>query len=140
MRDDCIAKREKCQVEEIGSKKTNKTHHKGRPCLFGGDGGDRPSASHTYGSATQCLAFGTRLRRSKLKTVHRTVLLTLRPSRVRSHIQTKTNKTHHKGRSCLFGGDGGDRTHDLLNAIQALSHPTQTYTPEYSCSGVRLFY
>ena len=30
----------------------------------------------------------------------------------------------------LFGGDGGDRTHDLLNAIQALSRDTQNYTPD----------
>ena len=28
----------------------------------------------------------------------------------------------------FFGGDGGDRTHDLLNAIQALSQ--LSYTPE----------
>ena len=28
----------------------------------------------------------------------------------------------------LFGGDGGDRTHDLLNAIQALSQ--LSYAPE----------
>ncbi len=42
---------------------------------------------------------------------------------------TQKTKTHHKGRSWLFGGDGGDRTHDLLNAIQALSQ--LSYAPEY---------
>ena len=30
--------------------------------------------------------------------------------------------------TCFFGGDGGDRTHDLLNAIQALSQ--LSYAPE----------
>ena len=33
-----------------------------------------------------------------------------------------------KSRSVLFGGDGGDRTLDLLNAIQALSQ--LSYAPE----------
>ena len=31
----------------------------------------------------------------------------------------------------VCGGDEGDRTPYLLNAIQALSQDTQNYTPEY---------
>ena len=31
--------------------------------------------------------------------------------------------------TCFFGGDGGDRTHDLLNAIQALSQ--LSYAPKF---------
>ena len=31
-----------------------------------------------------------------------------------------------------FGGDGGDRTHDLLNAIQALSQ--LSYAPVINCN------
>ena len=32
------------------------------------------------------------------------------------------------------GGDSGDRTHDLLNAIQALSQ--LSYTPKWICKGI----
>ena len=32
------------------------------------------------------------------------------------------------------GGDKRDRTADRLNAIQALSQPTQNYTPKQHCS------
>lgn len=88
----------------------------------GGDDGDRPSASHTYGSATQCFAFGTRLHRFRLKMCHRHILFTPKPSRVRSLVSfIKTKNTAINPVFLLRGGDDGDRTHDLLNAIQALS-------------------
>ncbi len=40
----------------------------------------------------------------------------------------KAHNTNHKDWTCVLGGDGGDRTHDLLNAIQALSQ--LSYAPE----------
>ena len=39
----------------------------------------------------------------------------------------KNNSTELKSGAIILGGDGGDRTHDLLNAIQALSQ--LSYTP-----------
>ena len=52
-----------------------------------------------HGLATQGFAFGTRLHRSSLKTVRRTVFPTLRPSQGSSPIIRITHKT----RMCLMG-------------------------------------
>ena len=49
-------------------------------------------SSHTYGLATHGPAVGTRLHRSAGKTVHCTLFLFRRPSRVRPLILTKTRK------------------------------------------------
>ena len=58
-----------------------------------------------------------------------TRLLCLTACSIPFKTQYKIKKqTTSKSSDLLFGGDGGDRTHDLLNAIQALSQ--LSYAPK----------
>ena len=41
----------------------------------------------------------------------------------------KINIKNDSHKRVVFGGDNRDRTDDLLHAMQALSQPTQNYTP-----------
>ena len=60
------------------------------------------SASRTNGLSTQRVAFGTGLHRFVLKTVHRTVLLTPKPSRVRLPYLITRKKRHRQKTMSLF--------------------------------------
>ena len=81
--------------------------------FFGGDGGDLPADKKAFHRKTFC---GLRA----------AVLFVPSPPRVAQ----KNRYTNLRMVYLLFGGDGGDRTHDLLNAIQALSQ--LSYAPKKS--------
>ena len=67
------------------------------------------------GLATQASGFGTGLRRSSLKTSHRDVLLTLRPSQASSPFSAYITKRQDTRMGILlFGTLEGTRTPDLL--------------------------
>ena len=79
------------------------------------------SASRTNGSAEKPRQF-------RLKTRTPARFLRRNPLGFDPQIIKKIKNTKPKGFVFFIGGDGGDRTHDLLNAIQALSQ--LSYAPK----------